>query len=91
MISTMIISTVFLILIGLAVLFRAYKHAAEGYEDEFGFHQGTDPEGRTIRIRAARAVMAHRAPKNAAVRVRRVSASDQRKMVEQGSTLPFPN
>jgi hypothetical protein len=89
MISTMIISTVILMLIGLAVLFRAYTHAAEGYEDEYGFHPGSDPEGKTIRIPTVRAVMAHSAPKAAAVRAKRASTQGKRKMVDQGSTAPF--
>jgi hypothetical protein len=85
----MIISTVFLTLIALTVLFRAYSHAAEGYEDEYGFHQGTDPQGKKIRLASGTAVMARKAQKDVAVRVKRVSGRTRRQMADQGSTAPF--
>jgi hypothetical protein len=91
MISSMIISTVFLMLIGLTVLFRAYSHAPEGYEDEYGFHQGSNPQGKRIRIASASAVMARKAQKDISVRVKRMSARTRRQMADQGSTAPFSN
>jgi hypothetical protein len=84
---TIIISAVFLILIGLTALYRAYHHASEGYEDEFGFHAGSEPQGSGIRV--ARAAMAHRAKINGLVRVKRESRRVRHKHVEEGSTAPF--
>jgi hypothetical protein len=89
MINSMIISTVLLMIVVLAVLFRAFRHAAEGYEDEFGFHPGSDSQGKRIRIPAGHAAMAREAPANRAVRVKSLSARARRKLVDQGSTAPF--
>lgn len=44
MITNMIIAALFILLTGLFVLEYAIKNAASGYEDEFGFHEGLDPQ-----------------------------------------------
>jgi hypothetical protein len=44
MITPMIISTLLLLLVLAAVFYDSVKHASVGYQDEFGFHQGSDPQ-----------------------------------------------
>jgi hypothetical protein len=44
MIINMIIAGLFLLLAGLIVLEAAIKNATNGYQDEFGFHEGLDPQ-----------------------------------------------
>ena len=44
MITPMIISVVLLTLTAAVVLFESIRKASVGYQDEFGFHAGDDPQ-----------------------------------------------
>jgi len=89
---TMIIAALSIILAGLIALEGAIKNAAIGYEDDFGFHEGLDPQ-RAIDIgaRYPSAIAGHMVQTIVAEnRPRRVSKRAPRKPVETGSVAPFP-
>ncbi|HZZ17769.1 MAG TPA: hypothetical protein VFE25_00275 [Opitutaceae bacterium] len=44
MMTSMIIAVLLLLLAGLFTVLKSFKRAALGYEDEFGFHPGSDRE-----------------------------------------------
>jgi hypothetical protein len=44
MISPMLITTSVFLLIAFVAFVRALARTAQGYEDAFGFHEGTDPQ-----------------------------------------------
>jgi hypothetical protein len=46
----MLIGLFMLALVGLVFLNQSIKHAATGYEDEFGFHEGSDPHRSPDRV-----------------------------------------
>jgi hypothetical protein len=48
MIVAMIITLLLLFLLALFVLEHSVKTASVGYEDEFGFHEGSDPQGAPV-------------------------------------------
>jgi hypothetical protein len=91
MITAMIITALFLALVGLAVLEYAIKHAAHGYEDQYGFHEGLDPQ-RAMDFAAEQhtAVAVQGAvPPKAGKRTRRTLKRPSRKPLSQDSAAPF--
>jgi hypothetical protein len=89
MISYIIISAV--IVIGLTVFFRAINTATEGYEDEYGFHAGSDPQQQMSLAIAGRAIAKESSPVVAVkIRRKRLFKRAARDSVSQGSSAPFP-
>jgi hypothetical protein len=89
MITYIIISAV--LVIGLAAFFRAISAAAVGYEDEFGFHAGSDPQHPMSLAIGGRALAKEVSPLVAVkVRRRRLFKRPARDSVSQSSSAPFP-
>jgi hypothetical protein len=91
MISYMIITAVILMLLGLAVLLRARSTAVTGYEDEFGFHEGIDPQRRLVQASVGPVSAIAQAAKagDGRAKAKRPSKRPSRDLVGQGSTAPF--
>jgi hypothetical protein len=88
--SYMIITILFLALAGLVTLNYFIKNAATGYEDEYGFHEGTDPQNApdfATGIHAAN--VASREPKKGRL-TRRILKRVSKKSVDQGNPIPSP-
>jgi hypothetical protein len=91
MMIAMIISVLFVALAGLAVFKYAIKHAASGYEDEYGFHEGLDPQRAmdfAARMHTAVAVQGA-SPAKLGRRTRRILKRLSRKPISQDSAAPF--
>jgi hypothetical protein len=91
MITAMIITALLIALVGLAVLEYAIKHAASGYQDEFGFHEGLDPQGAMDFASQMHTVVAVQgaSPQKAGKRTRRTLKRPSRKPISQDSAAPF--
>jgi hypothetical protein len=89
MISYFIIAA--LLAVGLTAFFRAINSAAEGYEDEYGFHSGNDPQLQMSFAVATRAIAKDASPIVAVkVRQKRLFKPEARDSVSQSSSAPFP-
>lgn len=91
MIAYMIICALLFLLAGFLVLEHAVKTAAMGYQDELGFHQGSDPQ-RTAEFapEMASVLVSHRtyAPR-AGTRTRRILKRAARESVGHVSAARF--
>jgi hypothetical protein len=87
MIALMIITLLLVIIAGVVTLKHAVKNAATGYEDEFGFHEGADPQRAGI-LQAALEGPAGLTSRKA-VRARQVPKRVASKSQHQGSATPF--
>lgn len=87
MIALMILALLLVVIAGVVTLKHAVKNAATGYEDEFGFHEGNDPQRVGILVPALEG-QASLGSKNA-VRARRVQKRSANKSQHQGSATPF--
>jgi hypothetical protein len=93
MFAYMIISAMLLVLACLFVLNHAIKTAATGYEDEFGFHEGSNPERPlSFGTDMEKAVAGHgiRALK-AGFQARRVQKRAAKKSAGHAAAAPLPN
>jgi hypothetical protein len=89
MISYFIIAA--LLVVGLTAFFRAINSAADGYEDEYGFHAGNDPQLQLSIAVSARAIAKEASPVLAVkVRQKRLFKPAARDSVSQSSSAPFP-
>jgi hypothetical protein len=90
MITPMIISALLLLLVGIVVLYESVKHASLGYEDEFGFHAGTDIQrGPCIPTDPIVGLQVTAAPPKKFSRARRKIVRENNVVAEQGSAAPF--
>lgn len=87
MIVLMIIALLLVIVAGVVTLKHAVKHAVTGYEDEFGFHEGVDPQRAGILQSALEGQAALTARK--VIRGRRLRKRAIDKSQHQGSATPF--
>jgi len=93
MIAYMIIAAAALALIGLATLYRAFRGATQGYQDEYGFHEGSDPQHPLVLGAANQVAMAGSASRisQLGARSRRALKRVSKEPVTQGSAVPFPH
>jgi hypothetical protein len=87
MIALMILALLLVVIAGAVTLKYAVKNAATGYEDEFGFHEGSDPQRVGILMPALEGQVAQ-GSKNV-IRARRVQKRSVKKSQHQGSATPF--
>jgi hypothetical protein len=90
MITPMIISALLLTLIAAAVLYDAIRHASVGYQDEYGFHAGSDaqlgacnPHGAIISVKRSTRSSSKKA------RAKSRKATTETVSVQQGSSLTY--
>jgi hypothetical protein len=92
MIVYMIITLLALALAGLAVLNHAIKSAATGYEDEYGFHEGSEPQSTGDFAAALHAAVVEQVSESpsARFRTRRVLKRATKKCISKGSSaVPY--
>jgi hypothetical protein len=90
MITPMIVSALLLLLVGFVVLYESVKHASIGYEDEFGFHTGTDVQrGPCIPTDPIVGLQVTAAPSKKFARAQRKRVLEDNVVAEQGSAAPF--
>lgn len=92
MITEMIITASVLALVGLAILGVAVRGAPTAYEDQFGFHEGIDPQRAMdfgAELQVAAVVRSARVPKSG-MRARRVlqRAAKTSESVSQSNVAP---
>jgi hypothetical protein len=93
MITYMTITVLTFALVGLAFLNEAIKTAAVGFEDDFGFHEGNEPQVAfdfATEMHAAVASPIALVPK-VGVRRKRIQKSFTPESVDHGTAIPFPN
>lgn len=86
MITFMIFIALLLALVGLFVVHEAIKNAATGYQDEFGFHEGIDPQHE---IDFGSEMIGAPRPKKSILRARQLSKPTVRGAVGHESAAPF--
>lgn len=87
MITLMIVASLLVIIAGLFTLKHAVKHAATGYEDEFGFHEGADPQ-LAGSLHSALETQEKSTARNG-TSARRMQKRKASKSLHQGSAAPF--
>lgn len=87
MIVLMIVTVLLVAIAGLLTLKHAVKNSAVGYEDEFGFHEGSDPQ-RSMILQTALEGIAPPIAKTES-RERSIPKRAVRKSQRQGSAAPF--
>jgi hypothetical protein len=76
-----------LALAGLVLLNHSIKHAAVGYEDDFGFHEGADPHRSPDRVFGAQRIEVLQLGLKNARRTRRVLERAAKQSAEHGTAL----
>ena len=89
MITSMIISALLLVLVAAAVLFESIRHASVGYQDEFGFHEGNDPQLGACVPHDAILSVNHSTGASKKSRAKRRKARTETVSVDQGSPLTY--
>jgi hypothetical protein len=90
MITPMIISTLLLLMVSLVVFYEYVKGAAQGYEDDYGFHEGTDPQSQCFASEPILATSVKSSvPSKKVSRTRRSKARPATEIIEHGSAAPF--
>jgi hypothetical protein len=90
MIVYMIITVLALALAGLAVLNHAIKSAVVGYEDEYGFHEGSEPQTACDYASAMHAAIIEQVSESTRTgfRARRALKRSAKKSIDNDSAVP---